>query len=79
MVCLRAPRFEPTRRLLIQMPKTGWCGRRDSNPHSLSRSRFSYHLGFRRRLIGVRGLDYHSLTIGTNERKIEQTESITSR
>jgi hypothetical protein len=35
-----------------------WCGRRDSNPHSLSRSRFSYHFGFRRRLIGVRGLDY---------------------
>ena len=35
-----------------------WCGRRDSNPHPLSRSRFSYHFGFRRRLIGVRGLDY---------------------
>jgi hypothetical protein len=35
-----------------------WCGRRDSNPHSHSRSRFSYHFGFRRRLVGVRGLDY---------------------
>ena len=36
----------------------GWCGRRDSNPHSPSRSRFSYHFGFRRRLTGVRGPDY---------------------
>jgi hypothetical protein len=27
-----------------------WCGRRDLNPHSLARSRFSYHFGFRRRL-----------------------------
>jgi hypothetical protein len=27
-----------------------WCGRRDLNPHSLTRSRFSYHFGFRRRL-----------------------------
>jgi hypothetical protein len=35
-----------------------WCGRRDSNPHPLTRSRFSYHFGFRRRLVGVRGLDY---------------------
>jgi hypothetical protein len=35
-----------------------WCGRRDLNPHSLSRSRFSYHLGFRRRHTGVRRLDY---------------------
>ena len=35
-----------------------WCGRRDSNPHSLAGSGFSYHFGFRRRLSGVRGLDY---------------------
>jgi hypothetical protein len=26
-----------------------WCGRRDSNPHPLTGSRFSYHFGFRRR------------------------------
>ena len=27
-----------------------WCGRRDSNPHSHSENRFSYHFDFRRRL-----------------------------
>ncbi len=32
-----------------------WCGRRDLNPHSRSRSRFSYHLGFRRRPAGKSG------------------------
>jgi len=52
------PRFESARPQLIEMPTIRWCGRRDSNPHSLSRSRFSYHFGFRRRLVGVRGLDY---------------------
>jgi hypothetical protein len=36
----------------------GWCGRGDSNPHPLTGSRFSYHFDFRRRLVGVRGLDY---------------------
>jgi hypothetical protein len=35
-----------------------WCGRGDSNPHPLTGSRFSYHFDFRRRRVGVRGLDY---------------------
>jgi hypothetical protein len=30
-------------------PEAPWCGRRDSNPHSLTRSRFSCRFGFRRR------------------------------
>jgi hypothetical protein len=44
--------------LLIGRLTDYWCGRGDSNPHPLTGSRFSYHFDFRRRLVGVRGLDY---------------------
>jgi hypothetical protein len=54
----RSPRTGTSWRGRLPQEPERWCGRRDSNPHSLLRSRFSYHFGFRRRLAGVRGLDY---------------------
>ncbi len=49
-----------------QCSSQGWCGRRESNPHSLAASGFSCHCGFRRplrttpwgRSVKVWGLDY---------------------
>ena len=37
-----------------------WCGRRDSNPHPLTGSRFSCHFGFRRR---PRGRSWSGLSL----------------
>jgi hypothetical protein len=42
----------------ISAGRLQWCGRGDSNPHPHTGSRFSCHFDFRRRLAGVRGLDY---------------------